>query len=169
MTRYELESDDGQFVVDVVPSGDGFKATVSGKEYQLKLKRKPEQNAVVVELGDKPVSVTLFEANPQQVMMAIGSERLSYRRATTSTAPTIPKTAPVAAARKDVIVAPMPGKVISVLVKNGEKVSADDPLVVLESMKMEVAVRADRDAEVKEILTTEGTAVRRGQGLVRLG
>lgn len=42
----------------------------------------------------------------------------------------------------------MPGKVIGALIKRGEKVKAGDPLVIPESMKMEIAVRSDRDAEV---------------------
>jgi biotin carboxyl carrier protein len=35
-------------------------------------------------------------------------------------------------------------------------------------MKMEIAVRSDRDAEVREILADEGSSVKRGQGLLRL-
>lgn len=168
MTRYELESDDGPFVADVVPEGDGFRVIVSGKEYLLRLKRQPGQNTIVIEFGDKPVSVTLLEANPQQVQLAIDSERLSYRRRMAIVAAQAPKTE-AAVAQKDLIIAPMPGKVITALVKSGEKVTAGDPLIVLESMKMEVAVRADRDSEVKEVLVSEGTAVKRGQALVRLG
>ena len=166
MTRYELESDDGRYVIDAVPSGDGFRVVVSGKEYLVKLKRR--QNTIVAEVGDKPVSVALFEANPQKVEMAIGSERLSYRR--TRAVPEPPAQGPAPPpAQSDLVVAPMPGKVISSLVKRGEKVRAGDPLVVLESMKMEVAVRTDRDAEVREVLVEEGAAVRRGEPLVRLG
>ena len=168
MTRYELDADDGQFLVDVVSAGDGYRATVSGKEYRLKLKRQPGQNAVVVDLGDKPIMVALLEANPQQVKMTIGSEHLSYRRISALTAPSAPRVAP-ATAQEDVIVAPMPGKVIAAIVKTGERVNAGDPLIVLESMKMEVAIRADRDGEVKDVLVSEGAAVKRGQGLVRLG
>ena len=168
MTRYELESEDGRFVADVVPSGDGFRVTVSGKEYLVKLKHRPGQGAVVAEVGDKPISVALFEANPQQVRMAIGGERLTYRRSTATPEPSAQSHAS-APAQRDVVIAPMPGKVISSLAKTGDRVKAGDPLVVLESMKMEVAVRADRDAEVKEILVKEGAAVKRGQALVRLG
>ena len=170
MTRYELESEDGRFFVDVVPSGDGFRVTVSGKEYLVKLKHLPGQGqgTVVAEVGDKPISVALFEANPQQVRMAIGGERLTYRRSTATPEPSAQSHAS-APAQRDVVIAPMPGKVISSLAKTGDRVKAGDPLVVLESMKMEVAVRADRDAEVKEILVKEGAAVKRGQALVRLG
>jgi 3-methylcrotonyl-CoA carboxylase alpha subunit len=168
LTRYELESDDGPFVADVVATGDGFRVVVSGKEYLLRLKPQPGQNTIIVEFGDKPVSVTILEANPQQVQLTVDNERLSYRRRMAIIAAQAPKTE-VATAQTDLIIAPMPGKVIATLVKSGEKVSAGDPLIVLESMKMEVAVRADRDSEVKEILVSEGTAVKRGHPLVRLG
>ena len=168
MTRYELESDDGEFAVDVVPAGDGFQITVASKKYLLKLNRQPGQNTIVVELGGKPVSVMLLEASPQRVQFAVGGERLSYSRTAAAAEPSA-RSGPSAPAQKDVVVAPMPGKVISALARKGERVSAGDPLVVLESMKMEVAVRADRDSEVKEVLVEEGTVVKRGQGLVRLG
>ena len=69
---------------------------------------------------------------------------------------------------QNLMVAPMPGKVIRALVKKGERVKAGGPLIILESMKMEIAVRVDRDAEVSEILVEEGASVKRGQGLVRL-
>ncbi|MDG6902236.1 MAG: hypothetical protein JRM80_09785 [Nitrososphaerota archaeon] len=167
MTRYEMESGDGQFVVDITQAGDGYKVSVSGREYLLKLRRQPSQGSLLVELGGKPVVVSLIGATPQWVQMTVGGETLSYRRTAVLTAPSTPKAA--LSVEKDVIVAPMPGKVITAFVGIGEKVNAGDPLVVLESMKMEVAVRADRDAVVKGVLVREGTAVKRGQALVRLG
>ena len=61
----------------------------------------------------------------------------------------------------------MPGRIIGVMTKQGEKVKAGDPLVIVESMKMETVIRSDRDAEVAQILVAEGSAVKRGQALVR--
>jgi biotin carboxyl carrier protein len=72
------------------------------------------------------------------------------------------------AAAVGLIPAPIPGKVVGSLVKKGERVKSGDPLVILESMKMEIAVRSDREAIVREILVTDGDSVKRGQGLVRL-
>jgi len=69
----------------------------------------------------------------------------------------------------DIILAPLPGKMVGSLVKEGERVKPGDPLVILESMKMEIAVRSDREAVVTEILVADGDPVKRGQGLVRLG
>ena len=55
--------------------------------------------------------------------------------------------------------APMPGKVVRVLVSAGQAVSAGDALVVLEAMKMEHTMKADTDAIVEGIHASEGDVV----------
>jgi urea carboxylase len=57
------------------------------------------------------------------------------------------------------------GTVWKVVVKAGDRLAADDTLMVLESMKMEIPVIAPEDGRVIEILVTEGAAVREGQDL----
>jgi len=64
------------------------------------------------------------------------------------------------------IVAPMPGKVVRVLVKAGDAVHARQPVVVVEAMKMENELRADRDGTVAEIHTREGMSVDAGALLI---
>lgn len=49
------------------------------------------------------------------------------------------------------LVAPMPGVVVSVLVEEGQEIHADDPLLILEAMKMEHTVRAPYDGFVEAI------------------
>ena len=53
----------------------------------------------------------------------------------------------------------MPGKVIRVLVAEGQAVSAGEPLVVMEAMKMEHTMKAPADATVKGIHAKEGEVV----------
>jgi pyruvate carboxylase len=55
--------------------------------------------------------------------------------------------------------APMPGNVVTVAVKAGQKVARGDTLVTLEAMKMEAAVRAERDAEIAEVAVRPGQHV----------
>lgn len=64
------------------------------------------------------------------------------------------------------VVAPMPGKIVRVVVKPGEAVCARQPLVVVEAMKMENELRATRDGIVAELHAAEGMSVESGALLV---
>ena len=57
------------------------------------------------------------------------------------------------------IVAPMPGRIVKVLVKPDEAVAARQPLVVVEAMKMENELRAPRAGIVADVRVVEGASV----------
>ena len=65
------------------------------------------------------------------------------------------------------MVAPMPGVIQSVLVKRGASVAKDQPLLVMESMKMEMTLVAPRDAVVAEVSCADGAMVQMHQPLVQ--
>jgi biotin carboxyl carrier protein len=64
------------------------------------------------------------------------------------------------------ILAPMPGKVLKVLVKPGDEVAARQGLVVVEAMKMENELTAARAGVVREVSVSEGASVEAGRLLV---
>ena len=64
------------------------------------------------------------------------------------------------------VTAPMPGKIVRVLVKPGDQVTAKQGLVVVEAMKMENELRAARDGRVREVPAVEGQSVEAGAVLV---
>jgi len=66
------------------------------------------------------------------------------------------------------IVAPMPGKVLQLLVSPGDQVEAGDGLLILEAMKMENRLVAEATATVAEVRVGEGDMVEGGQVLVVL-
>jgi 3-methylcrotonyl-CoA carboxylase alpha subunit len=66
------------------------------------------------------------------------------------------------------LAAPMPGKVIAVMVKRGDKVQKGAPLLILEAMKMEHTIFAPGDGEVKEIHYAAGEQVAEGAELLRI-
>jgi biotin carboxyl carrier protein len=66
------------------------------------------------------------------------------------------------------VIAPMPGRVIKVLVKTGDRITARQALVVMEAMKMENELRAQADATVRDVPTAEGALVEAGAILVVL-
>jgi biotin carboxyl carrier protein len=142
--------------------------SVADETQKLKIKRGPTPDSLVALLSDKPVEVTIVRVGIQQVDLIVNGEPLTFLRPATAI-PTSTQATTTSAPSKDFVASPMPGKVIGILVTNGEKVRSGDPLVILESMKMEIAVRTDNDGEVLEILVREGEPVKRGQRLVKLG
>ncbi len=64
------------------------------------------------------------------------------------------------------VLAPMPGKVVKVLVSPGDEVKARQGLVVVEAMKMENELRSPKDGRVREVAVTEGMSVVAGRLLV---
>ena len=63
------------------------------------------------------------------------------------------------------VTAPMPGKVVRVLVKAGEQVEAGQGLLVVEAMKMQNEIRAPRTGKVEKLVVAEGQAVNAGEVL----
>lgn len=63
---------------------------------------------------------------------------------------------------------PMPGQVLKIMVQVGQKVSAGDPLILLEAMKMEHTMRANADGIIETILVKQGQVVGPGQVLVQI-
>ncbi len=64
------------------------------------------------------------------------------------------------------ITAPMPGRVVRVLVATGDEVKARQPLVVVEAMKMENELSAPRAGKVKDVQVRDGMSVEAGRLLV---
>ncbi|SEM66254.1 acetyl/propionyl/methylcrotonyl-CoA carboxylase subunit alpha [Palleronia pelagia] len=68
----------------------------------------------------------------------------------------------------DVVQAPMPGLLRAVHVAEGADVAIGDALAVLEAMKMEHVLRAERAGKIAEILVNQGSQVAAGDALIRL-
>lgn len=66
------------------------------------------------------------------------------------------------------ILAPMPGKIVKLLVEENQEVSPGTGLLVIEAMKMQNELRAPRAGRVEKIHVLEGTGVESGSRLIRL-
>lgn len=68
----------------------------------------------------------------------------------------------------DFILSPLPGKIISINVKQGQKIKKGDLILVIEAMKMENEIFASHDSTVKEIFVKSGDSVETNAKLIRL-
>ena len=64
------------------------------------------------------------------------------------------------------LTAPMPGKIVAILVKKDDAVSKGAPLLIMEAMKMEHTIAAPRDGVVQELLYATGDQVEEGVQLL---
>ena len=122
-----------------------LRVTVDGKTYD-----------VLVELLDEPAA-----QEPRQTAWS----------APAASAPvSLPATAIASAqAAPGVVPSPLAGKVVSIEVRAGQHVEANQQLLTLEAMKMNTYVFAPHAGKVESILVKPGDAVEEGHGLVRLG
>jgi biotin carboxyl carrier protein len=61
------------------------------------------------------------------------------------------------------ITSQIPGRVVKVSVSNGDKIKEGDPIVVLESMKMQIAIKSHKDGTIRTIKVKEGSTVSRNE------
>ncbi len=64
--------------------------------------------------------------------------------------------------------APMPGKIVKILVTENQEVSRDQGLLVIEAMKMQNELRAPRAGRIERVYVKEGGGVESGARLLRL-
>jgi pyruvate carboxylase len=103
-----------------------------------------------VDLPQEGQTKLFFELNGQPRIIRInhvGTAKVAVRPQAVSTNPSQ-------------IGAPMPGMIVTVAAKAGQKVARGDPLVSIEAMKMETVLRAERDAVVRRVYVAPGEVIR---------
>lgn len=149
--RVTIEGREREVDVTFQPSG-AAEVHLDGKRVDVDARR--IGGAVSLRFGDRVYDV--LAAGADEVQIAAGAARtigsvVSERAAT--------KRGAAAGKSAKELRAPMPGRVVRVLVKAGDEVKAGQPLVVIEAMKMENELRASAAATVASVHVSEGASV----------
>ena len=83
-------------------------------------------------------------------------------------APKVEETKPKAAITGNTVNAPLPGRVVEVLVKVGDEIKVGQDVVILEAMKMENSISSDYKGKVKQILVSAGDSVQTNDALIEI-
>ena len=130
-----------------------YKVTLNGKTYEVE-----------VEVG-KVVLLDEYEACAPAPVAAPAAAAAPAAPAAPAAAPA---PAPVALSDGEPVNAPMPGNILRIDVKEGDKVKAGQTLLILEAMKMENEIAAPKDGTVVQIATSKGAVVETGTPLIVL-
>jgi len=132
-----------------------------------------------VEVGDMSISPFTVVVNGQSYQVTLEGEQVQEVRpvASVPTAPAprpaapvpapAPKPATVPAVSGDVLTAPMPGVILDIAVKPGDKVTVGQQLCALEAMKMKNAIRSPREGTIASVEVQDGQRVNYGEVLFR--
>lgn len=148
-----------------VLSSRRVKVSVNGKGYLVEVLGSLTSSPVTVNVNGQPYVVDVEAAEvvtkPNETHAAaldsVVRETAAPEKAPTPAAPAGP-TVPN-------LKAPMPGNIIEVKAKPGDRVKYGQPLMTLEAMKMKNAIRSPRDGVIATVEVTEGTTVAHGQVL----
>jgi biotin carboxyl carrier protein len=156
---------------------------VEGKPRRLELEYK--HNAYFCQLDGKAVVVDAVLSRPNVLSLIVGGKAYEVKRELVASELHVwvkgaryavevrdprsyrsRRTAAGGAVGPSKLTAPMPGKVVRVLVKKGEEVQTGQGLIVVEAMKMQNELKAPRKGMVRRILAAPGAAVNPGDLLV---
>jgi len=141
---YRVSVDGNEFMVDGKKTGHtNFSLIVDNRSFEIEVDHKGDEYRVLVDGRSYRVNL------------------MDERRVRASGGP-----AGGALAGRQTVSVPMPGKVIAILVSEGDTVEKGQGLVIVEAMKMENEVRSPIAGEVKEIKVKQGDTVEGGAALL---
>lgn len=146
MKKYQFKIHGNEYDVEILNvEGNVAEIEVNGTKYDVELDKKMAQ----------PITPRLVRAKRAETSASRPSEMKTSKPAEKKGA--------------GVIKSPLPGSILEVNVKVGDKVERGQKLLMLEAMKMENVVKADRAGEVKAVNVNAGDAVMEGEVLVEIG
>ena len=116
---------------------------------------------LLLTIGDKRFAVAGARRN-SSILVAVGPRNFEFKQAD----PSARRRHGGLAALE--ITAPMPGKILKILVKQGDAVEPGQPLVVIEAMKMETTLSAESAAIVGQVRVEPGQMIDHGAVLIEL-
>lgn len=140
-----------------------FKYTINGNTYKVHINSVVDDVAEV-EVNGTPYNVKMEKPAKKQMVTL---KRPAQAPTTASGAPVV--TRPAASNVAGAVKSPLPGVILSVDCKIGDTVKRGQKILVLEAMKMENNINADRDGKIIDIKVNKGDSVLEGADLVVIG
>ena len=140
-----------------------FKYTINGNVYKVHINSVVDDIAEV-EVNGTPYNVKMEKPAKKQMVTL---KRPAQAPTTSTVEPVVSR--PVYSGEAGAVISPLPGVILSIDCKVGDTVKRGQKILVLEAMKMENNINADRDGKIVEIKVNKGDSVLEGADLVIIG
>ncbi|MEW6015482.1 MAG: biotin/lipoyl-containing protein [Candidatus Zixiibacteriota bacterium] len=165
--RYLVTVDDVEFDLAIMSKGGSFEIEYNGALYKVEAHRlsdrkylfKIDESSSEVDISRNGGGYNIY-LEGKDMIARVEPYHLAELRKKAGKA--------LAGAAEKMVRAPMPGLVLSMAVKPGDKVKKGMTLAVIEAMKMENLIRAAADGTVKEIFAAPGKAVEKNENLLEI-
>jgi biotin carboxyl carrier protein len=152
--KYEAEIDGHQISLEIEQRNGRVLATIGQRSYDLEVES-PEPGVYLMFLGNEVHEARVWSADMGALRVKLGSRQFTAsiidrkHRRTVEHRPEGPQQ----------LTAPMPGKVVRVLLKPGDEVAAGQGVVVVEAMKMQNEIKSPKAGRILEVRVAEGENV----------
>ncbi|MDT5262575.1 MAG: hypothetical protein QOC61_1579 [Acidobacteriota bacterium] len=166
--KLNAEIDGEKIALDVRREGERVFADVGGRRYEIEARRVGEDEYLLLREGRVYVCRVGAEPGAAGVRGALQVSVGGREYGVKLTDPKHLRGARVAAghdAGRAQVIAPMPGKVVRVLVEEGQSVEAGQGLVVVEAMKMQNELKSPKAGTIAELRAESGATVNAGDVL----
>ncbi len=159
--KYEVEIQGRQFSIELEQRDGRIQARIGPRCYDIEV-ISPEQGVYTFLAGDRVYEARVWAPEPNSLNVKIGGHSFSARiidrrhRRPTSEHRT---------EGRQNLIAPMPGKVVRVLLCSGDEVALGQGVVVVEAMKMQNEIKSPKSGRVIEVRVIEGATVNANQVL----
>jgi biotin carboxyl carrier protein len=137
-----------------------YKFTINGNKYAVEI-NSVEDQTILLEVNGTPYTIEVDKEIKQTK-----TPKLLRSVAVPSTDQVVPVTATV---KVGYIKSPLPGTILDIFVREGDKVEIGQKVLLLEAMKMENNIESDKAGVVKEIKVSKSSAVMEGDVLLVIG
>lgn len=143
-------------------SGNGkMVATINGKEHSIKLVGL--KNSILEFILDNSYKTAkILEFGSSHIKLLMNGEQIILKKHSKLTE-ILEKSMALggSSSGENKLLSQIPGRVVSIMVKAGDQIKKGDSVIVLESMKMQVAVKAHKDGQVRDTKVKIGDTVSR--------
>lgn len=161
MATYFVTLGSSEYKVEIL--NNMFK--VNGRRFDMKLQQLNEHGLYLIERGKQKLEMLATPNSAEELSVSVNNRQFTVYVEREGRKNGVSKSK----STDNVLVAPLPGVVVSVRVEKGDRIEKGDVVLTLESMKMQMDIRAANTGQVVGVAKKPGDKVEKGEVLVSLG